>query len=175
VKLIEVSKGVYMDDITVGEEPQQRGNWTDRLSAIDKDIAAIRQRLVGSSGSSQTRVAAAIAEVLGRPERWMPEVRHEPSKVFRAGQPLEILLSSAQPGINVKLYYRHVDQAERYESIMMDVKGRDYSATISAGYTNTEYPLEYYFEVKEANGRTGLYPGFNANLINQPYFVVRRA
>jgi len=105
----------------------------------------------------------------------MPEVRHEPSKDFRAGQPLEIRLSSAEPGISVKLYYRHVDQAERYTMARMEAKENEYYATIPADYTSTEYPLEYYFEVRERTGQAGLHPGFSASLINQPYFVVRRS
>jgi hypothetical protein len=75
----------------------------------------------------------------------------------------------------VKLYYRHVDQAERYSTAIMEAKEKEYCATIPADYTSAEYPLEYYFEVRERTGRVGLYPGFSAGLINQPYFVVRRS
>jgi hypothetical protein len=177
VELVEISKGVYLADITVGEEPQQRGNWSDRLAAIDKDIAAVSQRREStpSAAPAQARVAAAIDEVLGRPKRWMPAVRHEPSKDFRAGQPLEIRLSSTEHEISVTLYYRHVDQAERYTTATMKGTQNEYYATIPADYTSTEYPLEYYFEVRERTGRAGLYPGFSARLVNQPYFVVRRS
>ena len=165
-----------MADITVGEEPQQRGNWSDRLAAIDKDIAAVNQRLDDAPmNPPQTRVTTAIQEVLGRPNRWIPAVRHEPVKKFRPGEPLAVLLSSTQPDISVRLYYRHVDQAERYTTVSMESKGHEFRATIPAAYTNAEYPLEYYFEIREGTRKACLYPGFSGALVNQPYFVVRRS
>jgi hypothetical protein len=176
VELLEASKGVYMTDITVGEEPQQRGNWADRLPAMDKDIAAVSQLLEkASAGSPQPQVTAAIEEVLGNPHRWIPAVRHEAAQQFRAGEPLEIVVSSGQPDMKVRLYYRHVDQAERYLSIQMEPKGHEHHATIPGDYTNSEYPLQYYFEVRQGAAKAGLYPGFSTTLVNQPYFVVRRA
>src|SRR6185503_16769511 len=38
-KLSHLADGVYMKDITVGEQQYQRGHWLDRLPAMDKDIA----------------------------------------------------------------------------------------------------------------------------------------
>ncbi len=176
VEAIEISKNVYMSDITVGEEPQQRGSWADRLPAIDKDISALSARLEAApTGSPQARVTAAIQEVLGRPHRWIPDVQHEPVKQFRAGEPLEIVLSTTQPNASVRLYYRHVDQAERYTTILMETSGQQHHATIPPAYTNSEYPLEYYFEVRDEKRRAGLFPGFSSALVNQPYFVLRRA
>ena len=43
---------------------------------------------------------------------------------------------------------------------------------IPADYTQSPYPLLYYFEVHQAAGST-IYPGFSPDLSNQPYFVVR--
>ena len=73
------------------------------------------------------------------------------------------------------LYYRHVTQAERYESAEMQLRDGRYHATIPAGYTDSQYPLEYYFELKQGPESAWLYPGFSEDLTNQPYFVVRRA
>jgi hypothetical protein len=176
VEAVEISKSVYMADITVGEEPQQRGSWADRLPALDKDIALLSQRLEAApTGSPQVQVTAAIREALGRPHRWIPDARHGPVKNFRAGEPLEIALSVTQPNVSVRLYYRHVDQAERYTTILMETKGQQHRATIPATYTNSEYPLEYYFEIRDGRTRVGLFPGFSSTLVNQPYFVVRKA
>jgi hypothetical protein len=57
----------------------------------------------------------------------------------------------------------------------MQLAGESYRATIPADYTNSQYPLQYYFEVKEKPDKAWLYPGFGENLTNQPYFVVRKA
>lgn len=40
---------------------------------------------------------------------------------------------------------------------------------------NSRYPLMYFFELRAGVGRAWLYPGFEADLSNQPYFVVRQA
>jgi hypothetical protein len=176
VEVVAISKSVYMSDITVGEEPQQRGSWADRLPAIDKDLAVLSQRLEAApTGSPQARVAAAIQEAQDRPHRWVPDVRHDPLKKFYAGEPLEVVLSMTQTNVSVRLYYRRVDQAERYTAILMEAKGEQHQATIPASYTNSQYPLEYYFEIREGKERAGLFPGFLSTLVNQPYFVVRRA
>ena len=72
------------------------------------------------------------------------------------------------------LYYRHVDQAERFESVEMKLTGSRYTATIPATYTDSQFPLQYYFEVRQSPESATLYPGLGAELTNQPYFVVRR-
>lgn len=46
------------------------------------------------------------------------------------------------------------------------------TGTIPAEYTQSKYPLQYYFELDNGNGPAWLYPGFNKTLSNQPYFVV---
>jgi hypothetical protein len=38
-KLSHLADGVYMKDITVGEQQYQRGHWLDRQPAMDKDIS----------------------------------------------------------------------------------------------------------------------------------------
>ena len=57
----------------------------------------------------------------------------------------------------------------------MPVQGNRGTATIPGEYTNSPYPLEYYFELHNGAGQAWLYPGFDATLANQPYFVVRQA
>jgi hypothetical protein len=57
---------------------------------------------------------------------------------------------------------------------MVGSKGT-YSATIPATYTDTPYPIQYYFEVKLSATAATIYPGFGAELAGQPYFAVRRA
>ena len=73
----------------------------------------------------------------------------------------------------MRLYYRHVTQAERWLSMEMEGADRRYRAAIPAGYTASPYPLQYYFECKDGPEKAWLYPGFAADLANQPYFVVR--
>jgi hypothetical protein len=57
----------------------------------------------------------------------------------------------------------------------MDGGEQHYHTTIPGAYTDSAYPLQYYFEVKATTGRTLMLPGFSKGLTNQPYIVVRRA
>ncbi len=56
----------------------------------------------------------------------------------------------------------------------MQAQGGRYRSAIPAGYTTSPYPLEYFFTLHDGPGTAWLYPGFEANLANQPYFVVRQ-
>ena len=50
----------------------------------------------------------------------------------------------------MRLYYRHVDHAERYETAEMEARNRLYRAIIPAAYTDSAFPLQYYFELRES-------------------------
>lgn len=155
---------VYRADITVGEHPQLRGHWADRLPAIDLDIAAMEAKLA----QAKPGTSKGIAEALGRPRRERPVCAHTPPARFRPGQPLEIAIEAPAP--SVRLHYRHVTQAERFGTIEMRASGGRHVASIPGSYTDSAYPLQYYFELNQS-----LYPGFAADLTGQPYIVVHRA
>jgi hypothetical protein len=169
----ERAKDVYVPDITVGELPWLRGHWLDRLPAMDADIALLDQRMSSAKYVKDPKVTAAIAEALRRPSRPSSSaIKHSGPHSFQRGQPLALELGS--PALeSVRLYYRHVNQAERWESLLMDRKDAVYTAAIPAAYTASPYPLQYYFELKSAPDRAWLYPGFPPNLAGQPYYVVR--
>jgi hypothetical protein len=99
-------------------------------------------------------------------------MRHTPPAKFRRSDSLPVAL--AGPAVaSAVLRYRHVNQAERWQSATMDRTGSTYVAAIPAGYTDTPYPLQYYFELKSAPDKAWLHPGFAPDLANQPYYVVR--
>jgi hypothetical protein len=56
----------------------------------------------------------------------------------------------------------------------MRLNGAKAEASIPASYIDSVFPIQYYFELR-TNQRAWLYPGLNADLNNQPYFVVRSA
>ncbi len=173
-ELANLARGSYMSDVTVGEQPQQHGHWLDRLPAIDRDIAAMAEKLNGIKRSEPSAsLDLVIKEVLGHPERESLACRHTPRTPFVLRQPLEIDLSLETPAASVTLYYRHVNQAERFNLAAMERPEQHYRATIPATYSDSAYPLEYYFEVKSTTGEALLYPGFGKDLTNQPYFVIR--
>jgi hypothetical protein len=57
----------------------------------------------------------------------------------------------------------------------MRKSGQSWEFAIPASYTNSRYPLQYYFQLEAPSGMRWLYPGLEPNLANQPYFVARKA
>ena len=177
VELADRARDVYVPDITVGEMEIQRGHWLDRLPAIDEDIdamAKILKQTQSSSAAQKDNVRLAIQEAFGRPVRPFTICHHLQPERFVAGEPMDIELSLEKAIGSVRLYYRHVNHAERYETKEMQLTGKSYRATITADYTNSQYPIQYYFELKDGSEKAWLYPGFASDLTNQPYFVVRK-
>jgi hypothetical protein len=169
------TKGVYMADITVGEERQLRGCWGDRLADIDADIAGVEAKLDSANPAQASGPAArAIAEVLGRPQWRTAAGRHTPPAQFQPGRSLALEFAGEKDYAGVRLDYRRVNQAERWQSEPMRSAGRLWRAEIPSEYTESPYALQYYFEVREGPERAALYPGFGEQLTGQPYFVVRR-
>jgi hypothetical protein len=184
-ELAAKAEGVYVCDITFGRVPHLRGHWADRLEAIDQDIADMEARdgLVEgleARGIRPEQVENALRAVLALPPRPRHPCEHEPPAPFRPGQPVPIELTlddlpqDARP-VTVRLRYRRVNQSEPYQVAEMQAEGNQYRATIPADYTGSPHPLQYHFELHDARGRAGLYPGFEADLCGQPYFVVRQA
>ncbi len=173
-ELAERARRVYVADVTVGEHPQLRGHWLDRLPAIDADIQAMTAKLKEAASEDGSKAGAAIAEALRQGVRPAPALVHAPPARFRRGEALSIE-ASTQGTVAIRLYYRRVDQAERWESAAMAYRDGRSFAMIPADYTNSPFPLEYYFEVRASNKAPAFYPGFQPLLNNQPYFVVRQA
>jgi hypothetical protein len=168
------AKGVYVRDITVGELRQLRGHWLDRVADIDRDIVLVAGRLAQARGGEPTpAIRSAIAEALGRPVREAISCSHAVPARRRPGQPLELAIAPAKKLATVRLYYRHVNQAERWESMQMTAAGPRWRAAVPGAYTAGAYPIEYYFELRESPAKATIHPGFGASRANQPYFVVR--
>jgi hypothetical protein len=175
-KLANAASGVYMTDITAGEQPFLRGHWTDRLPRIDKDIASLSTMLGGAAtGQISPAVKAAMQAVADRSRRPSIAVKHAVPARFVHGEELPLAIAAPADITAVWLHYRHVDQAENYISMPMERQSSRYVSSIPAAYTQTMFPLEYFFQISMSDGQTWLHPGFQPELTNQPYFVVRSA
>jgi hypothetical protein len=172
------SASAYAADLSVSDRFDERGQWNDRLALIDADIAEMEQGLAPAKPVDDARVSAgvaeAVAEALARPQRAMARCRHLPPPRFKRKEALPVQIAVFGRAKSVRMYYRHVNQAERFESVEMQVQAGTYRAIIPAAYTDSHYPLQYYFEVRESAEKAWLYPGFAPDLANQPYFVVQR-
>ncbi|HEX4286380.1 MAG TPA: hypothetical protein VHZ28_14905 [Terracidiphilus sp.] len=168
---------VYRADVSYGSIPKRRGHWSDRLSGIDTDLAAMQAKVQAASTSSSPagRAADAVLIATGRPNRPSVPCTHVPPQSFRPGQPLQLDLSFSQENsapARGRLFYRHVDQAERWTSVEAKRESGRYTAAIPAEYTQSDFPLQYYFVLEDGKGAAWMHPGFNQTLSNQPYFAI---
>jgi hypothetical protein len=168
------SASVYAADLSVSDRFDERGQWNDRLAPIEEDIAEMAKGLELAVAVGDERARAAVAEALGGPKRAIAHCRHVPPPRFKRKEALPVQIAVLGRAKSVRLYYRHVNQAERFESVDMLLQSGTFRATIPSAYTDSVYPLQYYFEVREQEDKAWLYPGFAPDLANQPYYVVRR-
>jgi len=176
-RIADQAKGVYAADLSAGDRNSVRGQWIDRLPAMDRDIAQMEQRLASAKPSEDPRVDAAIKEAMGTPRRPTAVIQHQPPPGFRPKEPvaLAIAVQNGRKLASARLYYRHVNQAERFQTVEMEARENTYRADIPAAYTDSPFPLQYCFELKETPDKAWLYPGFAPDLANQPYLLLRRA
>jgi hypothetical protein len=57
----------------------------------------------------------------------------------------------------------------------MESRGQVSRATIPGDYTDSAFPLQYYFQLHTESGAVWLVPGLTQKGSGQPYFVVRQA
>jgi hypothetical protein len=174
--LARVAAPIYAADLSVSDKLSERGHWSDRLAAIDADIAAIARR-DAFGPEPDAKADAAITAALGHPRRVPPPCTHRTPQAFTPGNDLTLDLSitRAEAVTGATCYYRHVNQAERFETMAMVKSGAGYRAVIPGAYTNSPYPLQYYFVVHAGPAVAHLYPGLGADHMQMPYYVIRRA
>jgi hypothetical protein len=172
--MAERARKVYVADLTYGEIPVRRGHWIDRLPAMDQDLAAVEAAHFEPGLEPADNVLRAIAQATGRPARSVVQCTHNTPPGFRPGTavPLVLAIHGAAPAA-VRLHYRRINQAERWQSLDMRGDAGTFRAMIPGTYTQSPFPLEYYFELVPVNDSATLYPGFDAFFANQPYFVLK--
>ncbi len=166
---------VYVADITFGSEAWLRGHWRDRLPALDADIAQMARLIADTNGGGIGVAgggAAAMAMVLATPPGRGIDLAHTPPHSFRRGQDLMLSLETGELQA-ARLQIRHVNQAEAWQEFLMADKDGHFVATVPAAYTDSPFPLQYFFAVYQ-NGTAGMVPGLSSDLCSQPYFVLRQ-
>jgi hypothetical protein len=192
-ELADIAKGVYRDDVTYGPDYYQRGHWLDRLAAMDEDIADMEKLLVeptpaGGSKIDLEKIRRAMRETSRSELSWKAGEHthppldgfHTPPASFHRGEGLVLTVQAPPSSSFVKiagmeLRYRRVDQSELWQEIPMQKVADEFRATIPAPYTDSSFPLQYYFRIRRAPGEVVLRPGLETRFNGQPYFVVRTA
>jgi hypothetical protein len=177
--MAERARAVYRTNVSYGNIAKRSGHWSDRLPGIDADLAAMKAKVHEDMAASRSRrsAAAEIQAATARPSRKRVAYAHTPPESFRPGQAVALSLAvPAEKGGTavraVRLRYRHANQAERWRALDASGGNGTYTADIPAQYTESPYPLEYYFELEDTLGVAWMIPGFNNTLSNQPYFAV---
>jgi hypothetical protein len=184
-ELSSKARGAYVRDITFGRVPHMRGHWTDRLEAIELDLADMVQQAqqpvtLDAKPMRQEQAEAVLRAVMSPPPRPRHECVHAPPAPFCPGQSVTVELSlsnlplNARP-ISVRLRYRHVHQAEPYRAMEMQGEENRFRAVIPGDYTDSPYPLQYLFVLRDGGENAWLHPGLGADLCDQPYFVLRQS
>jgi hypothetical protein len=199
-ELIRHTQGIYRDDMTFGTNRTLLcGHWADRRGAIAKDIEKMeaQRQAVPISDNVSLAQAAPLLSALGLDSDAapaedgypLPPFQHQALTDFKPGMPLTLVLEigdGLQQIPQVLLHYRHASQAERWRSVEMEWEGARWRGSIAAEYTNSPYPILYFFEVQTAgtellgNGTVRKVrkqairvPGFDGRFLNRPYYVVR--
>lgn len=167
-----ITSGVYSADVTFGNRPSERGHWADRLPAIDSDLAAMRHKR--RTAQPPGRAAREPLSIPRRPA--CPGISHQAPRSFIRGLPVDLAVESTDGrAASVSLHYRHLNQAEDYRVQELSRDGKRFTGSIPAAYTNSRYPLIYFFVVTGSTGDRWVAPGLDNTLSNQPYHVVREA
>jgi hypothetical protein len=159
---------VYVSDVSYGAIPQRRGHWSDRLAAIDADIAAMAKAVALTKAAITP--SGNLSQLVQQPPARPATGRHLAPEHFTPGGDLPLVLTGAGDAAG-QLFYRHVNHGERWQSLAMSQEGDSLRAAIPGDYTRSPYPLQYYFALLRG-GQAWMSPGFNASLSNQPYFAV---
>jgi hypothetical protein len=179
VQMAERAKGVYVSDISYGGIPMRRGHWIDRIPGIDKDLAAMAAKIkeAPTGATPSPNADKAVRAITQKPNRPYTVCAHHVPTSFSPGKPLalslEITNSGAAPTA-IHLMYRHVNQGERWKSLPMEGQSHTFGASIPADYTNSVYPVQYYFVLSTGPASGWFHPAFNKTLSNQPYYVISK-
>jgi hypothetical protein len=184
--ILPLAKEAYVSNIAFGPTAWLQGSWADRLPAIDADIAAVER--ANASANVVAVPETPVDHFLHYTINPIPKLSnmfgltHEAVRRFVPGQAVKIAVTSTVPPPTGMLFYRHVNQGERWKSAALELVGDDQlTATIPGEYTNSPYALQYYIACSMTSprmpvwSRTQFLPGFSADFRGQPYYVIEQA
>jgi len=177
--IVSVTRDVYKEDITFGVVSYMRGNWASRMTAIDMDLAAMELRRRDSSPRHALSPLGAFRPQSAFEAICNYQLKHTPPTGFKAGTKIclqaEVHALESSTEITVILHYRHVNQVETYQQREAKRTGSEFTVEIPDSYTDSPYPIVYFFEVRDPQGAACYLPGFDETLSNQPYYVIHNS
>jgi hypothetical protein len=166
---------VYLPDLPFGSRIYLRRHWSVRLADIDTDIANLPAKAAGTPGTHPAATIDKLIALVQNPFRVEGEAvarQHTPPKRFTPGEPVSLELRTVADV--VRLHYRHVHQGERYVAVDAVKNGTTFTALIPAEYTQSPFPLTYYFEIRTGD-KAAIFPGFREDFLGTPYFTIAQS
>lgn len=161
---------IYTTDISYGDIPIRRGHWADRVPEIDQDLSAL-EKFFADKPIQHSSAGKAIQQATQASPRPTVAVEHSVPDTFSPGKDLYLTITTSAIVTESTLWYRHVNHGERWLFAQMQKTNNAHSAYVPGHYTNSLYPLQYYFELHTTDAAT-LYPPFNPTFSNQPYYAI---
>ena len=172
----DISKKYYLPDLSYGPQTWLRGRWDDRLPAIIEDINDMKNII--KKNTQSYKIIKKDLQFINFIQNWKNyqnvKVKNETPKKFSKGKKIKISCKlDIRKNLKGYLHYREVDQSKQWKRKKMGNISGNYNALISNIFSNTDYPIQYYFEFEYKN-HSYFSPGFNKFLSNQPYYLLRQ-
>jgi hypothetical protein len=162
--------GIYQEDIAFGVGLSDRGSWSDRIMMMREDLHLLTMELTKAQNGSHVEPPSHAEH---RMVRRAAEASFAPCLTFERGDPLTVVLNVSDPSITgAVLRYRHVNQAEDFETVLMERADEQLLGVIPGAYTTSSYPIMFFAEVHRDNEPPVFVPALNETFSNQPYVVV---
>ena len=173
----DISKEIYLPDLTYGPQSWLRGRWDDRLPAIEEDIYEMK-KILNSKKNLNNFQNSSVIKNLTIMKSWKNfqkiKIEHITPKNFTQNKKISLICSIRfKNNFFGYLHYRQVNQSVKWKKIKLNKKSKNFTATIPNAYTKTPFPIQYYFEFID-NKISSFSPGFTKNLSNQPYYLLRQ-
>jgi hypothetical protein len=172
----ETARDIYDNDLTYGPQTWLRGSWQARLPEMEAEILnleACRGMRMHETVQETPEVSRAVAALRARKPIRTRKLDVGAPDTLQPGQDFVVTLPGSFETAPT-LHFRHINQAERWNSLQMSQDGNGYKATIPADYTNSKYHLQFFVSARE-NGEQILSPGLDDDLANEPYYTVLHA
>lgn len=173
--VVDLTQGVYIDDLAFGDRPSERGHWADRLPAITADLEDLEHELVTASAGRGEPGHDVDDRIVTTPPGVRPLIRLDTPGRFSPGQPVKVTVETpAHLDCDVVLHYRRLNQGDEWVTAPTSPNTARHTGTIPGFYTDSPYALQLYVTV-HTEGDAWIVPGFNATFTDQPYVVLPAA
>ena len=172
----KISKKYYLKDLSYGPQSWLRGRWDDRLPAIIKDIDDMINII--KKNKKKYRNVKKDLDFINYVKKWKNHqnilIKHSCPATYKKGEKISLDCKLyIRKNYTGYVHYREVNQSKKWKrKKLINNKGK-YKTVIKADFTNTDYPIQYYFEFEDKKF-SYFSPGFNKFLSNQPYFLLRQ-